>query len=236
MRVSRPAAGLFAPRLRPNHTLRAWVHGLLIVSVIVCAAASAHAQAVLRITEAMSSSGTGGTADWFEVTNYGDTPADITGFNMDDNSFASGSAVLLNGVTTIAPGESVVFVEGASSTVAAFRTFWGFAESVQVGSYTGGGVSFGSGGDGVVIFNAADAEITRVTFGAATAGRSFYYVYDSAGASLGSATGTISTAGSLGAFASANALGNVGSPGISANSLDLAFTSGINKFARTGTL
>jgi hypothetical protein len=210
---------------------------LLVALLLPAATVAVQAQAVLRITEAMSSSGTGGTADWFEVTNYGNAPADITGFKMDDNSFASGSAVPLNGVTTIAPGESVVFVESAAplTDVPAFRTFWGFAGSVQVGSYTGNGISFGSGGDAVVIFNAANNEITRVTFGAATTGRSFYYVYNAAGTML--STGSpISTTGSLGAFTSANALGNVGSPGISANSLDLAFTSGINKFARTGTL
>jgi hypothetical protein len=174
---------------------------LLVALLLPAATVAVQAQAVLRITEAMSSSGTGGTADWFEVTNYGNAPADITGFKMDDNSFASGSAVPLNGVTTIAPGESVVFVESAAplTDVPAFRTFWGFAGSVQVGSYTGNGISFGSGGDGVVIFNAANNEITRVTFGAATTGRSFYYVYNAAGTML--STGSpISTTGSLGAF------------------------------------
>ena len=83
---------------------------LLIASLLACTGASAQAQAVLRITEAMSSSGPGGTEDWFEVTNYGTTEADITGFKMDDNTFDFTLAVLLNGVTSIAPGESVVFV------------------------------------------------------------------------------------------------------------------------------
>ena len=119
-------------------------------------AASAQAEAVLRITEAMSSSG--GTEDWIEVSNYGTTAADITGFKMDDNSFDFTRAVLLNGATSITPGESVVFVEGDPSMVAAFRTFWGFAESVQVGSYTGSGVSLSSGGDGLVIFDATGRE------------------------------------------------------------------------------
>jgi len=200
-------------------------------------AASAQAQAVLRITEAMSSSGNGGTVDWFEVTNYGTTAADITGYKMDDSPFSSALAVPLSGVTTIAPGESVVFVESATpaTDVPAFRTFWGLADSVQVGSYTGSGVSFGSGGDGAAIFNAANTEITRVTFGTATTGRSFYYVYNSSGTML-STGAPISALGTVGAVTSANPLGNVGSPGISASSLDLAFTSGINKFAKTGTL
>ena len=197
--------------------------------------AQGQAQAILRITEAMSSSG--GTADWFEVTNYGNTAADITGFRMDDNSFAAGSAVLLNGVTTIAPGESVIFVESAApvTDLPAFRTFWGLAGSVQVGSYTGSGISFSSSGDGAAIFSTTNAEISRVTFGAATTGRSFYYVYNSAGTMLNSGA-PVSAVGTVGAFTSLNVLGNIGSPGISASSLDLAFTSGINKFAKTGTL
>ena len=209
---------------------------LLAALILASSVVAARAQGTLRITEAMSSSGTGGTADWFEVTNYGTSAIDITGYKMDDNSFASGSAVALSGVTTIAPGESVIFTETSApvTDIPAFRAFWGFAEAVKVGSYTGGGASLSSGGDGVVIFNAANTEITRVTFGAATTGRSFYYVYNSAGTQL--STGSpVSTAGSLGAFASANALGNVGSPGVSANSLDLAFTSGVQKFAKTGT-
>ena len=210
------------------------IFGILIFSW--AGLSNAHAQAVLRITEVMSSSATsGGTADWFELTNYGTNEADITGFKMDDDSFSSGLAVALNGLTTIAPGESVVFVESATpaTDVAAFRTFWGLAESVQVGSYTGNKVSFSSGGDGVAIFNAANAEITRVTFGAATTGQSFYYAYNSAGTTL--STGSpVSTPGSLGAFTSANALANVGSPGVSASSLELAFTSSLSKFARVG--
>jgi hypothetical protein len=210
------------------------IFGILIFSW--AGLSNAHAQAVLRITEVMSSSGSGGTADWFEVTNYGTAAADITDFKMDDNSpFSSALAVALSGVTTIAPGESVIFVESAApvTDLPAFRTFWGLAGSAQVGSYTGSGVSFGSGGDGAAIFNAANTLVSSVTFGPATAGRSFYYVYNSAGTIL--STGSpVSAAGSLGAFTSANALANVGSPGVSASSLELAFTSSLNKFAKVG--
>ena len=88
------------------------IFGILIFSW--AGLSNAHAQAVLRITEVMSSSGSGGTADWFEITNYGNAAVDITGYKMDDNSFSSSSAVSLTGVTTIAPGESVIFVETES--------------------------------------------------------------------------------------------------------------------------
>jgi len=215
------------------------IFGILIFSW--AGLSNAHAQAMLRITEVMSSSG--GTEDWIEVTNYGTTAADITGFKMDDNSFSPGAAVALNGVTNIGPGESVIFVFAKSENVITteltlsylnnFRSFWGLPPSVQVGHFLDSGTGLGSGGDGAVIFNAANTEITRVTFGPATPGRSFYYVYNSAGTML--STGSpVSAAGSLGAFTSANALANVGSPGVSASSLELAFTSSLSKFAKVG--
>ena len=151
----------------------------------------------------------------------------------------------LNGVTSIGPGESAIFVLAKSTDVSTpaltlsyldnFRSFWGLPPSVQVGHFLDSGTGLSSGGDGVAIFNAANTEVTRVTFGAATTGRSFYYVYNSSGTML-STGAPISALETVGAFISANALGNVGSPGISASSLDLAFTSGINRFAKTGTL
>ena len=150
-----------------------------ILSLLVAAlavASTAAAAPVLRITEVMSSSGPGGTADWFEVTNYGDTVADITGYRMDDNSFSFAASVALNGVTSIAPGESVIFIESSGgAAITGFRTFWDLGEAPQIGYYSGSGVGFSSGGDGVVVFDALGAEVTpRTSFGAATTGKSFY--------------------------------------------------------------
>ena len=85
----------------------------------------------------------GGTSDWFELTNYGSTAIDITGWKVDDNSFNFATSVLLNGVTSIAPNERVMFCENASAAYAStFRTFWGLAADVQVGTYTGSGLVF----------------------------------------------------------------------------------------------
>jgi len=210
------------------------IFGILLISW--AGASYVNAQAVLRVTEVMSSSGPGGTADWFEITNYGNAAADITGYKMDDNSFSSSSAVTLSGVTTIAPGESVIFVETATplTDLPAFRIFWGLPAAVQVGSYTGSGVSLGSGGDGVVVYTGSNVEINRIqATGAATTGSSFYYVYNSSGALL-STGNPVSAEGTVGAFKSVNALGNIGSPGASASSLELAFTSSLNKFAKVG--
>ncbi|MFZ4483025.1 MAG: lamin tail domain-containing protein [Chthoniobacterales bacterium] len=147
-----------------------------------------HAAAILRITEVMSS---GDTADWFEVTNYGDATADLTGAKMDDNSFSFASSVALNGVTAVAPGESVIFIEGNQATADTFKTNWG-AAAVPVGFYSGAGVGLSSSGDGVVVFNSTGTEITpRTSFGAATAGTTFYWSYDSAGTLATAALGTL---------------------------------------------
>lgn len=207
------------------------IFGILIFSW--AGVSNAHAQAVLRITEVMSSSGTGGTEDWFEITNYGNVVADITGYKMNDNTFSSSSAASLSGVTTIAPGESAIFVE-TDAPLTTFRIFWGLDAAVQVGSYTGNGVGFSSNGDGVVVYTGSNVEIDRIqATGSATTGISFYYVYNSAGIRL-STDNPLSAAGALGAFLSADTVGNIGSPGTSASSLELAFTSSLSKFAKVG--
>ena len=154
------------------------------------------------------------------------------------------AAVPLVGVTSIAPGESVVFFEatnievsgGTAGTTAttSFRNFWGGLAGVQVGYYNGSGIGLSSSGDGVVVFNSSGTEISqRVSFSAATTGSSFYYVFNASGTQL-STGNPVSAEGTVGAFKSVNALGNIGSPGASASSLELAFTSSLNKFAKVG--
>jgi hypothetical protein len=196
---------------------------------ICCLASPALAQiSTLRITEVMSSSGVGGTGDWWEATNYGSSAVDITGWKVDDSSFTFGLSVALNGITSINAGESVAFLEtntldsGTVATlISSFRTFWGGSgTSAQIGYYAGSGIGFSSNGDGVVMFSGTGAETTpRVTFGAATTGSSFYYGYDAAGDPTTSpnTNAIVSTVGTLDGqltFASATTLPqNIGSPG-----------------------
>ncbi len=195
------------------------LHFCLIGSLLFAGATLLNAQ--IKITEAMSSSGTGGTADWIELTNTGTSAVDITGWKVDDNSFAYASALALNGITSIPAGKSVIFIESATPTtdIPAFKTFWGATlDNVEVGSYTGSGIGLSSSGDGVVVFDAAGVEINRVSFGAATTGKSFYWSYKADGtvvdngvlSSVGTINGTISHQVTI---TSANALGNIGSPG-----------------------
>jgi len=181
---------------------------LLRAAFVAVVATAATAQAQLRFTEAMSSSGTGGTADWFELTNLGSGAVDITGYKFDDGSANINAAVFLQGVTSIAAGQSVVFLETSSSAaIAAFRTFWGNIDSVVIGSYSGNGLSFSSGGDGLNLFDAGGSQVTTEFFYAATTGFSFGFNPTT------STFGALSANGSFGGFTSAGSPTNVGSPG-----------------------
>lgn len=206
---------------------------IALATLTAAAFAAGSAKAQIRITEVMSSSGTGGTPDWFEVTNYGTSAVTSTGWRMDDNSFAFANSVEVFGVSSIAAGESVVFIESAAGAdIPAFQTFWGASlGSTQIGFYSGSGVGFSSNGDGVVVFDSAGTELTpQTSFPAATAGSSFYWGYDAAGAfvdGFGSqSSGLVSTVGTIPGtisdqvtFTSTAALGNIGSPGSAINAV-----------------
>lgn len=183
--------------------------------------------AALAVTEVASWGNNNATyaADWFELTNVGSAPADLTGFKIDDNSNSFAAAVALAGVTTLAPGESAIFVEGTESTISSYKSHWfgGNAPAgLQFGTYSGSGVGFGNGGDAVNIFDTTGTRVTGIAFGAGTAGVTF----DNA-AGAGSKTlplpivSTLSVAGTNGAFV---ATGETGSPGRTANPISVRVT------------
>ena len=188
---------------------------LLITTALV--AISSSASASLRITEVMSSSAGGGspTGDFLEITNYGSSAISMSGWKMDDNSFDITKAVALNGITSIGAGESVIFIESvAGAAVNSFKTFWGGLTGVQVGYYSGSGISFGSGGDSAILFNAEAAEATRVTFGAATAGKTFFWGYNAATGTVDpSYNGLVSSVGTIGTQVTFTSSGDTGSLG-----------------------
>ena len=182
-------------------------------------AGTAAASGGIIVSEAVSW-GNGGPsydADWFEITNTSASAVDISGWRFDDNSNSFASSVALMGVTSIAPGESVVFVEGTTSTATTFVGAWfgvtapaGF----QIGTYSGSGISFGNGGDAVNIFDAGGTLRANITFGAGTNFRSF----DNAAGVDNGAVSTLSTAGVNGAFSVVdNGNTTIASPGSIAN-------------------
>ncbi|MBI1371298.1 MAG: hypothetical protein GC159_00850 [Phycisphaera sp.] len=159
-------------------------------------------------------------ADWFEVTNVGNAAVDITGWKYDDSSNAFASAVALNGVTSIAAGQSVVFIEGDATTVANFETAW-FGGSVPagftIGTYSGSGIGLSTGGDGVNLFDASGNHITGISFGASTTG----FTFDNA-AGLEGVVSQLSAVPTHGALLAADGV-ETGSPGaIAVSTVNLA--------------
>jgi uncharacterized protein YjiK len=144
----------------------------------------------VRITEvAPWSSGNSPVAqDWFELTNMGGTPVDLTGWKMDDNSYSFGSAVALRGpwngtgadpIGSLAPGESRIFIESGSSPSSAdatlansFKQVWFNGTppaGLKIDFYGGSGVGLSTGGDAVNVYNSGGAQQAGVSFGTSTA-------------------------------------------------------------------
>jgi uncharacterized protein YjiK len=161
-------------------------------------------------------------ADWFEVTNTGNTTVDLTGWKMDDNSHSIANAVALAGVTSIAPGEAVIFIETSNLATAAatFRSLWFGANpqrAPQIGSYSGSGVGLSSSADEVVLFDGAGTMVTGVGFGASPAAAPFATFDNHAGIGGKSlplpVLSTLSTVGTNGGFLASDGI-ETGSPGV----------------------
>ena len=107
----------------------------------------------LRITEVYAGiSGDDGTADWFEITNFGNTAYDIStdgALYYDDDSQDSGAMDIISGISVIAAGESViVMIDTEAGNMA---EFWNLSSSVQIGYADGSGL--GNSGDGAALMS-----------------------------------------------------------------------------------
>lgn len=204
--------------------VRSTFNAAIAAAFSVVAIGSANAGIVItEVYAAGSGNGTYG-ADWFELTNTGAAAVDITGWKMDDSSATFGSAAAFRGgVTSIAAGQSVIFLEGNTAgtndgTIAtSFVNAWfgGTAPiGFQMGAYGGSGVGLSTGSDAVIIFDAGGSVVTGVQFGPSTTG----FTFDNT-AGLGSnapaypVISTLSVAGTNGAFLSSNGI-ETGSPGV----------------------
>jgi len=199
----------------------------LSLALVLITAPSTLADLIIsEVYPAGSGNGTYGV-DWFELTNTGGASIDITGWRMDDNSISFTNSVPFGAeVSSIAAGQSVVFLETSSANFATRVTNFNLAwfgnetSSVVFGSYNGSGVGLGTGGDAVVIFNSTGTIQARVTFGTTTTG----FTFDNAAGINGTAPGgpgdpgnpgtisQLSAVGVNGAFLSFNGA-EVGSPG-----------------------
>jgi len=175
------------------------INRLVLAAVVTASLAGAALPAfsqTVRITE-VAPWGSGNSpyaADWFELTNTGSAAVSIS----------------------IAAGESVIFLETASPTTvgASFLSTWfGTNGGPRIGSYTGGGVGLGTGGDAVNIFDGSGTLQAKVTFGTADA-TSPYQTFDNAAGLNNAAITLLSESGVNGAFIAANDTAEIGSPGL----------------------
>jgi predicted extracellular nuclease len=186
-------------------------------------------------------------ADWFEITNNGTNAVDISGWKMDDDSNSFAASVALSGVNSIAPGQSVVFIEGDATKVSAFNAAWFGTSNAPtgfvIGTYSGSGVGLSATSDQVNIFDASGNKITGVSFGVATNG----FTFDNK--NTATTVSTLSAVGVNGAFVSFNGA-ETGSPGTTvnstlpivtiaatdANAAETAQDPGTSRISRTGSL
>jgi uncharacterized protein YjiK len=155
-------------------------------------------------------------SDWFEVTNNGNATLDIRGWKVDDSSKSFASALTLNGITDIAPGESVIFLEttatNTATIIANFKSTW-FGTNVptglQIGSYTGSGIGLSTGGDEVNLYDASGNLKSNVVFGIATTNKTF----NNAAGLTNTNIAILSEIGVNDAFAAKNDANQIGSPG-----------------------
>ncbi len=145
------------------------------------------AWAQLAITEVMASASTNnalGVAqgpDFWELTNFGNEPLDLTGYRWNDNAggLAGADPTPFLGLT-IEPGETILFAQDnvpEVSTPESFRSWWGLPPTQKVVFYTGNGLS--SEGDSVILWGPEaqtdEDTVARVDFGPALRGRTFLY-------------------------------------------------------------
>lgn len=86
------------------------------------------AHADVRITEWMYNTNSAASGEFFELTNFGNTAVDFTGWSYDDDSRVAGT-VSLASFGIVAAGESVIVTE---LTATAFRNLWNLAADVKV--------------------------------------------------------------------------------------------------------
>ncbi|MEZ6318621.1 MAG: hypothetical protein R3B49_07710 [Phycisphaerales bacterium] len=159
-----------------------------IMAGALLAAAGASASANLVITEIWAG-GFGGaeaTSDWVEITNFGASAVSLAGTYYDDDSADPTKNDPLEGIASIAAGESVIVLiswedDYATSTdaISAFTATWGAGNlaGVQIG-YVTGGSGLGGGGDAAFFFdgNTAGANtIASQAYAGPTEAASFIY-------------------------------------------------------------
>lgn len=136
----------------------------------------------LRITEVLPDAADAAvpTADWWELTSFENESVNLSGWRFNDSGGGHTDPFTIPAGVSIAPGESIVFVENLAPP--GFRLWWGAANlpsSLQIVSYSGNGLGLGANGDDLRLWDSATTDVTdtvaAANFGAAATGISFNY-------------------------------------------------------------
>ncbi len=170
----------------------------------------------LEVTEVMSSSShvtNTINGDWWELTNTGNAPLDLSGFSWDDNRDQAGQAYF--GQVMLAPGKSLVVLdEDDADEARAFRQAWGLSPSVQVLTREDFGVLGLQGlgnGDSVIVYSPDGTEKARASYPAHAAGKSRMWFRNGT-----AVPGGFAQAGKYGSIFSKVTPSDIGSPGFAA--------------------
>ncbi len=121
----------------------------------------------VRVTECwIGLSGPDGTADWFEITNFGDTVVDTGDIFYDDSNPMLSEGGFLESIA-LGPGESAVFLTSieASDDISYDNAF---LEFLDIWNYSGligipaGGGNLGAGGDSVNLFQVDGSKLVPI--------------------------------------------------------------------------
>ncbi|QDT01166.1 hypothetical protein [Adhaeretor mobilis] len=188
-------------------------------SLVVLVACQAHAAIDLQVTELWAGNDPNPdlSDDWIEVTNYGDmtwTAAVDGPLFFDDDSQDPVAADPLLGIDSIAPGESVVYVNDPVLFGLEWTDLWDDVLAVlpQVGYHDGSGL--GGGDDGATLF--LDANMNGPEAGEIIDFAGYINADGAPGQSFDPVLNRYSVAGQNGAIATApntNGQPAVGSPG-----------------------
>ena len=126
-------------------------------AALTAAAFAPAASAQIYITEWMYN-GNGGTGEYIEFTNLGNTAVDFSGWSFDDDSRNDGT-VSLSAFVLVNPGESVILTEASA---AEFRSVWSLSAGVDV---IGDNTTNLGRADEINIFDAAGNLVDRLTYG-----------------------------------------------------------------------
>lgn len=196
---------------------------LLAAGACLIIGTAAHAEIIITEVASWSSGSSPLEADWFELTNTGVAAVDISGWKVDDSPGNFAASLALTGITSIAAGESVIFLEQANDMdaptpaeyVAAFKSLWFGASApagLQIGTYQGSGIGLSTGGDQVNIFDGAGTLIWGVAFGGADDSAPLSTFDNAAGLAKPTQLTLLSAVGVNGAFTAFGA-DEIGSPG-----------------------